>query len=59
MSGWELGLALFGCLLAGWLLGMVTVYLYGRRLLRHKLEGFLRSAAQQSTTTSSSGQPPE
>lgn len=46
MSGWQLGLALFGCLLAGWLAGMVTVFLYGRRLIRKKMEAVMRQAVE-------------
>jgi ABC-type xylose transport system permease subunit len=37
MSGWQLGLALFGCLLAGWVAGLVSVYTYARHVWRSKM----------------------
>ena len=37
MSGWQLGLVLFGTLLAGFGFGIVTVYFYARHVFRTKM----------------------
>ena len=54
MSGWQLGLTLFGCLLVGFVSGWITVFLYGRRLIRRKLRDLpaelLRHQQRQSTS---------
>lgn len=37
VSGWQLGLALFGALLTGFGLGITAVWLYARHVFRSKL----------------------
>lgn len=45
MSGWQLGLVLFGVLLAGFGLGIATVALYARHVYRQKVGQLLDGAA--------------
>lgn len=48
MSGWQLGLALFGCLLAGAVLGVAAVGVYARHVWKQKV-GQLLGAATAAT----------
>ena len=55
MSGWELGLVLAIVLVVGWLGGIVSTFLYGRRLMRRQLD----QLPQQLLDVSSTGRPVE
>lgn len=55
VSGWQLGLALFGALLTGFGLGITAVAVYARHVYRSKV-GQLLDGAQQ-LTTASTGRP--
>lgn len=60
MSGWQLGLALFGCFLAGAVVGLTALGLWARKLWRDaqgKLAGQLLGLAANPTTTT--GRPEE
>lgn len=57
MSGWQLGLVLFGVWLAGVGCGLVLVWAYARHVYRHKVNELLRPG-QQLTTTGQVAPPP-
>ena len=48
MSGWQLGLTLFGVAFVSWLAGAASLVVYGRRLARRKLAQFIDQASSTS-----------
>lgn len=58
MSGWQLGLALFGMALFGFGSALVTVWAYARHVYRQKVGGLIDGASQL-TGAATTGRPVE